>query len=719
MAKEVIIIESPTKIHTISGILPGKKIIATKGHFKDLPKDDMGVDLVTYSPDFTLSSPSAKSLVYDLKNECKGATVYIATDPDREGYAIGKMVYDEILSGAGSIMRAEFFEITPKGIADGLAKAVDFKNTNFNFYDAFLGRRIGDRMIGYIMSPKACREIGVKGHSVGRVKSVAIHIVVEREEAIIEFMKKPERERIYYKASVVIQVDGVALRASYDEDFENENDAVAFMDKLSSHSTARLLEISHKKVKDSPAPPFMTSDLLKEADTVFKFDSETTTRCNQKLFELGLITYIRVDSHRLSEDFIEATSHLISREFPLLSEKTQYKSKASQAEAHEAIRPSDHVIELIENEKSLGAAVTDIIRNEKISTDEENLLRLIYARAFSSQAVAGVDNNFGFIFSIGGFDFKATHSTIESLGYREVYKAILNIRLNGNKILNAKENDSYEIIDRESAKKKREAPKRYTEGELTKTMEKYGIGRPSTYSSYIRDIKKQEYVTVNDKRRLVPTVKAFEIITYLRKESPWVIDYGFTADMETFLDDISDGKKRYTDFCRLLHEKMGFSVPSTAPSKAQIDYAEQLAEKLGTQVPDDAKKNIAKLGKWIDSAKAKTKSMPYVPKPGTPSTDKMISFAEIIATKVGIALPDDIKIDAALLSKWITDNKELIPKSETQQGSSRLDDGKAISPPSEKMIGFANMIAIKKNLKIPAKTIESFKSLSDWINKHK
>jgi len=310
--KKVVIVESPKKAKEISHFL-GKDFIvkATVGHFKDLPENEMGVDLNTYETKFEIKSQNHKKILSEIKKLAPNAEVIIATDPDREGYAIGYFMYEELKKKAKEVKRAEFHEITKEHIKEKIKNAIPFEKTNFGLFGAFLGRRVGDRIVGYTLSPIASREIGGR-FSVGRVQSPAVRLIVEREIEIQNFKPTP-----YYVISAVLRETSDVRRETFTAVYEkgkieNKEEAEKIYSDIKDEKTATVKKVEKKQVKQSPKPPFTTSTLQQSASTVYRFPPEKTMILAQDLFESGLITYHRTDSVRMSEKAIDGIRNLIN-----------------------------------------------------------------------------------------------------------------------------------------------------------------------------------------------------------------------------------------------------------------------------------------------------------------------------------------------------------------------------------------------------------------------
>lgn len=545
----VIIIESPNKIKKMKEYTSAK-IIATVGHFKDIPNDNgLGIDLKTYQPIFKVVKGKNK-IVSELK-ACSGKKIFIATDPDREGYAIGTHVYNIVKKASNDVYRAEIREITHKGITEALQAAKRFSETNNGLYDAFLGRRVGDRLIGFLMSPLVSNSLKAV-YSVGRVQSPGLRLVVDRENEIRNF-----KANSYFKLEIKLNSQNIEFKAYHEAGKIKEQEILdSIMKKISTADKKAVVnKIESKKVVKSPKAPFTTSTLQQAANNRLGLGVEQTMELAQGLFEKGLITYHRTDSQRVSGEFINEARENIRAEYgqEYCPEKAYvYISQNSQADAHEAIRPTH-----IYNSDDLNK----IIKENKLTEMHENLLRLILTRTIASQMSQAIFDSTKVTLRYGEELFIASGSVMISPGYNKIYEDL--------EKKDEDENDNLpklaagqivDVIDFNKIMKWTKAPTRYTEATLVKELEKRGIGRPSTYASILRTIKTRKYVKL-DKKYLVPSPEGEKLIAYLKANYGWVIDYDLTQTMENYLDLVEDKKANWQDFVKKLHEHLGFIDP--------------------------------------------------------------------------------------------------------------------------------------------------------------
>ena len=608
MSKNLVIVESPAKAKTIEGYL-GKdyKVASSYGHVRDLRKDDKAIDIEHgFEPTYEISKDK-KDVIKELKKLAKDAElVYLASDDDREGEAISWHLKEALDLDEAKTKRIVFREITKNAIVNAIEnpRAIDFDLVN-----AQQARRILDRLVGFELSPILWKKIKT-GLSAGRVQSVAVRLVVERERQIDKF----DAQSSYKVTAEFLLEKGQRLNAELGQKFKTEEEANKFLNDCigADYSIANL---EKKPSKKSPAPPFTTSTLQQEASRKMGFSVAQTMTLAQKLYESGKITYMRTDSVNLSQEAIQkATSQITSLYGKEYVENRQYKTKSSSAqEAHEAIRPTDF------SEQEAGA-----------DRNGQRLYELIWKRAIASQmANAQLEKTVATIdISTVSQNFKASGEVIKFDGFLKVYiestddedsdedtKGMLPPLTVGQSLtvdyLKAKEGFS-------------RPPARFTEASLVKTLEEKGIGRPSTYAPTISTIQKRGYVvkehrdgrerkyvemilkggavsrqeqteiTGTEKNKLFPTNIAMVVNDFLVDHFPNVTDYSFTANVEKEFDEISSGKiewnKMIGDFYGDFHTKV--------ETTENIDRSEVgSSRELGVD-PKSGKKIIVRLGRF-------------------------------------------------------------------------------------------------------------------------
>ncbi|HHH52309.1 MAG TPA: type I DNA topoisomerase, partial [Bacteroidetes bacterium] len=559
MAKNLLIVESPAKAKTIEKIL-GKdfKVKSSFGHIRDLPVSELGVDIENdFKPNYIISKDKTK-VVKELKSEVKKVDdVWLATDEDREGEAISWHLSEVLGLDSKTVKRITFREITKPAVKKAIENP---RNININLVNAQQSRRILDRLVGYELSQLLWRKI--KGKlSAGRVQSVALKLIVEREREIRNFVPVST-----FKVYAIFDVENdkgkiVQLKAELNKVFNGEKQAYDFLNKIK-NSVFEISDIKVKPVKRNPAPPFTTSTLQQEASRRYGFGVKKTMMIAQRLYEKGLITYMRTDSTNISDVALGAITNFISSEYgEEYHQFRRYSSKKNAQEAHEAIRPS-----YIEK------------RNVSGDKDEQRLYELIWKRTIACQMSSAIMERTDVEISISDYDsafFLATGQVVKFDGFLKVYmeakddeeddevKGMLPPLRKGQKL-------DKNII--EAVQKYTKAPARYTEATLVKKLEALGIGRPSTYAPTISKImekdrgyvvkeriegKEREVLKLSLKgdevlkktekeiygaasNRLHPTDMGMIVIDFLEERFSTIMDYGFTAEVEKELDDIAE-----------------------------------------------------------------------------------------------------------------------------------------------------------------------------------
>lgn len=546
MAKNLVIVESPSKSRTIEKYLGGDfKVVSSKGHIRDLAttgKYGLGVDIDNdFKPNYIAVEGKTK-LINDLKKEVKNhEKIFLATDPDREGEAISWHLKDALGIKENDYERVLFHEITKDKVIDAFNHTRKIDDDLVHSQEA---RRILDRIIGFRLSKLMQSKTG--GKSAGRVQSVALKLVVDREREIEAFV--PEE---YWTITAIFD-EFEAKLFNYDHkdiEIHSEEEADNVLSNLSKHFLIDSIETKQKAKKAKP--PYITSTLQQDAVNKLNMPSKKTMSVAQKLYEgvdlenetVGLITYMRTDSVRLSDEFIASGYKYIEQEFG--KEYVGYakisKKKDNVQDAHEAIRP------------------TSILRTpEKVkkylSNDEYKLYAMIYARALASIMADAKVNATTVILDNNNYQFKATGQVLVFDGYLKVYK---DYESSEDKILPALDKYKDGGLDSNEITKEQhftQPPARYTEAKLIKEMEELGIGRPSTYAKTIDTIKEREYVILDDKK-FKPTEIGFETTDKLQEFFSDIINVEYTAKMEKDLDDISDANQDEVELLRNFYDE--------------------------------------------------------------------------------------------------------------------------------------------------------------------
>ena len=557
----LVIVESPSKAKTIGKYLgPGYTVRASMGHLRDLPKSTMGVDLEGNFDPHYIPVRGKEDLIKELKKEsAKADVVYLATDPDREGEAISWHLKELLALPDEKARRVTFNEITQKVVRESIANP---RQIDYNLVDAQQARRILDRIVGYRLSPLLWKKVR-RGLSAGRVKSVATRMVVDRENEIRAFIP-----REYWSLDVMLNRQGKpgSFTAHYygspkKQDLENEDMVNAVIADIDGKEFT-VTSVKKTEKKRSSAPPFTTSTLQQEASRKLGFTPKKTMMIAQQLYEgvdvagegtLGLITYMRTDSLRLSDEAMAAAAQFIRRRYGesyYYGKFHVYKTKGNAQDAHEAIRPTHVELD------------PEAVRSS-LSADQYKLYKLIWSRFLASQMANALFDAVSIDTECSGHMFRSTHQSMRFAGFIAVYEEGRDDEGEavGSPLPDLSEGEKASASNLTKEQHFTQPPARYTEASLVKAMEEKGVGRPSTYATTISTIEDREYVIKQDKR-LAPTPLG-EIVTGLMMERfNDIVDVDFTAHMETKLDEVEEGKQHwkellsdfYKDFSRELQE---------------------------------------------------------------------------------------------------------------------------------------------------------------------
>ncbi len=593
---DLVIVESPAKAKTIKKYLgPGYEVVASMGHVRDLPKSKFGVDVENgFEPQYT-DIKGKETLIKDLKKAAKNSEhVYLATDPDREGEAISWHLAHLLNLDLNENNRVTFNEITKTGVRNGMEHS---RKIDLDLVNAQQARRVLDRVVGYKLSPFLWRKIR-RGLSAGRVQSVAVRLIVDREEEIRAF--KPEE---YWTIDVLLNAKGVrkAFPAKFHGkkgkkiDIKSEQQANGILEEL--NGAEYVVGTVKKGVrKKSPAPPFTTSTLQQEASRKLGFQARRTMKAAQELYEgievgemgaVGLITYMRTDSLRISEEARTAATAFIQQRYgaEYLPDKPRfYKSKSNAQDAHEAIRPTmpDMSPEKVK---------------AYLSSDQFKLYRLIWERFIASQmANAELDTVSADILA-GDYVFKASGYSVRFNGFTVLYEEGKDEESESSEMLPPlSEGDSLKLKSIAGNQHFTQPPPRYTEASLIKALEENGIGRPSTYAPTITTILQRNYIE-REAKQLKPTPLGEVTTQLMREHFKNIVDVDFTAKMENDLDEVEVGKVDYVDMLRKFYGDFSHT----------LDEAEKAMEGSRMKVPHEetdmvcelcGKKMVIKIGRF-------------------------------------------------------------------------------------------------------------------------
>lgn len=588
MTKNLIIVESPTKTKTISKIL-GKnyKVMASKGHLRDLPKSQFGVDIENQFEPKYINVRGKASTINELKRESKKAdNIYLATDPDREGEAISWHLAQLLGLDPEKANRVSFHEITPQGVKEGMAHP---RTIDMDLVNSQQARRIMDRIVGYQISPILWKKVQ-GGLSAGRVQSVALKLIVEREREIQAFIPKEywsihahhREDRISFSSELVGRRQG---EKTHKISLPDEAAADALVSSLTSPFTVE--KVGKRKRNKKPYAPFTTSTLQQEANRRLGFSTSKTMMVAQQLYEgislhgkgqVGLITYMRTDSTRLADSFLQQAKEYIVHTYgeQYTTKGISYGGNRKAQDAHEGIRPAS--VNLVPQ------AIHD-----DLSKDQFRLYDLIWRRAVASQMASARFLSTTIDLTSGDYLFRVNGVEPQFDGFQAVWP------------VNTKEVQLPELTEGQSVEARRiekqqhftQPPARYTEASLVQTLEKNGIGRPSTYSAIIKSILSRGYVSI-EKKQFLPTPLGEKVNAFLEANFNEIINEGFTSMMEERLDDIAGGN---VDWRALMSEF--YAVFSEDLQKAKEDDTgyKLPVEETGETCPQCGGKLIIKHGR--------------------------------------------------------------------------------------------------------------------------
>ena len=580
----LVIVESPSKAKTIGRYLgPGYTVKASMGHLRDLPKSKMGVDLETdFTPQY-IPVRGKEALIKELKSEAaKADTVYLATDPDREGEAISWHLKELLGLSDEKAQRVTFNEITQKVVKESIAHPRDI---DYDLVDAQQARRILDRIVGYQLSPLLWKKVR-RGLSAGRVQSVATRMVVDRENEIRAFQPKEywsldvKLSRIGKPGSFVAHYYGSPKKQELESEEQTQN---VINDITGKEFTVTNVKKAEKK--RSSAPPFTTSTLQQEASRKLGFTPKKTMMIAQQLYEgvevegegtTGLITYMRTDSLRLSDEAMDAAAHFIRNRYGenyYYGKHHVFKTKSGAQDAHEAIRPSHVELDPERVRYSL-------------TPDQYKLYKLIWSRFLATQMANALFDTVSIDAECAGHVFRASHQSMRFAGFIAVYEEGRDDdgEAMGSPLPDLTAGEKASSSDIKKEQHFTQPPARYTEATLVKAMEEKGVGRPSTYAATISTIQDREYVLKQDKR-LAPTPLG-EIVTGLMLDRfNDIIDVEFTANMESRLDAVEEGHQHWKALLAEFYE--GF--------RKELEEAETALEGVRLKVPEEETDEICEV----------------------------------------------------------------------------------------------------------------------------
>jgi DNA topoisomerase-1 len=590
---DLVIVESPTKARTLARMLgAGYTVEASFGHIRDLPKSKLGIDPVTFEPEYIVPDNSEKTARLLRGEAKKAARVWLATDLDREGEAIAWHVADVIATSKSKLRRVTFHEITPEAIAESFKHPREIDQDLVNAQQA---RRVVDRLVGYTMSPLLWKKIRY-GLSAGRVQSVALRVIVDREREIQAF----KAEEYWSIEGVLANHAGETFTAELIQQkgkklhIGSEADALRHLAALSD-ALFRVASLEKRESGRNAAPPFTTSTLQQEASRKLGYSLKRTMVLAQQLYEgielgsagtAGLITYMRTDSLHVAESALRQARDVVTHEFGpqyALDKPRHYKTRSKGAqEAHEAIRPTDL------------SRTPDRVRRY-LKPDQLKLYTLIWQRTLASQMAPAR-------FESTRLDVEADGYTLRANGRKVIFDGFLRVYVEGTDepekdiapLPDVTEGEELKLLGLDPKQHFTQPPPRFTEASLVKTLEEHGIGRPSTYAPTISTLIDRRYVR-KEGRALVPEDVGFVVTDFLREHFPDIVDLGFTARMELDLDRIAAGEVEWVPVVRDFFTPFSALVEEKARSVKKSDVTEVATDKV---CPKCGRPVVVKLGRF-------------------------------------------------------------------------------------------------------------------------
>jgi DNA topoisomerase-1 len=590
----LVIVESPAKGKTIEKFL-GKeyKVLSSYGHIRDLPKGEFGINIEqNFKPKYIIPTKARKRVNLLKKEVEKARLIILATDEDREGEAIAWHLIQALqFNKIKNYQRIVFHEITENAIKEALKNP---KKINQNLVDAQQARRILDRLVGYKLSPFLWKKI-VRGLSAGRVQSVAVRLVCQREQEIQNF--KPEeywsveallkkiqnsnfksqnynsKIKINEFRALLIKKDGKTIPKLGIKTKEEAKEIIKDLEG----AEYKIKDIIKKEVKRNPLPPFTTSTLQQEAWQKFRWPAKLTMSVAQQLYEKGLTSYHRTDSLNLSDLALETAKNFITKSYGQnYYQFRKYKAKGKTQEAHEAIRPTylDKTPQLI-----------------KLEQNQLKLYDLIWRRFIACQMNSAIFDSTTINISAKNYTFRATGQTLKFDGFLKIY----NIKYKEAELPSLEINEVLELVKLIPEQHFTQPPSRYTEATLIKALEESGIGRPSTYAPILSTIQERNYVEKNEQKKFQPTEIGIIVNDILVKHFPKIVDINFTAQMENNLDKIAQGKKEWSRIIKDFYNPFEKNLKQKEIELSKTKIAEEKSDKT---CPKCKSALIIKLGKF-------------------------------------------------------------------------------------------------------------------------
>jgi len=590
----LVIVESPTKAKTISRFLGSAyKVESSYGHVRDLPKSKLGIDVDNnFEPQYIIPKKAQKNVTALRKLSEKADMVILATDEDREGEAIAWHLLEALKIDESKTRRIVFHEITKSAIENAIKNP---RTILKNLVDAQQARRVLDRLVGYKLSPFLWKKV-VRGLSAGRVQSVALRLIVDREEEIKNF--KPEE---YWTISAILKKTKEEFEANLTKieeevipklGIKNGEDAKKIAGDLEK-SEYQVISAEKNEARKNPLPPFITSTLQQTASRAYGFSSKKTMFLAQSLYEQGFITYMRTDSVNLSKDALEMAQKWVkdNLDSKYQREPRIFKSKSKLAqEAHESIRPTDAYFSPEEFGKSKS--------KKTLEKDQQKVYDLIWRRFIASQLPEAIFDSTRIEISAQtgskSYTLQSNGNIMRFDGFLKVWP----IKFEDKELPDLEKNDKLNLVEVKPLEHFTEPPPRYNEASLIKTLEKYGIGRPSTYAPTISVIQERNYVEKLDKR-FHPTEIGTLVNKVLTEHFPQIVDIDFTAQMERNLDEVANGEKAWQETIREFYEPFSKLLEQKYEEVAKLNVIEETTDEKCEKCSKPMIVKFGRFGKFL------------------------------------------------------------------------------------------------------------------------
>ena len=564
---KLVIVESPTKSKTLQTFLGPDYIVRSSfGHIRDLPVDELGVDIENnFKPKYVVPSKS-KKIISALKKEVqKAKTIILATDEDREGEAIAWHLSQAL--HLKKPQRIVFHEITKSAIEQALKNP---RQIDMNLVNAQQARRILDRIVGYKISPFLWKKVA-RGLSAGRVQSVAVRLVAVREKEIEDF--KPQE---YWTIEALLKKEEEFEASLIKKDIKTKKESDEILKDLKG-AEYRIEKIDKKETKRNPLPPFITSTLQQESWKRFRFTAKFTMRLAQQLYEKGHITYHRTDSVNLSQLSLSLAKKFIESNYGKeYYTFRKYKSKGRVQEAHEAIRP------------------THLDRRPKLDENQQQLYDLIWRRFIACQMAPAVFDSTSIDIKADKYTFRVSGQILRFDGFLKVYP----MKFEENELPELEKDELLELIKLIPSQHFTQPPARYTEASLIKALEQNGIGRPSTYAPILSTIQNRNYIEKNEQKRFQPTEIGTVVNNILVKHFPKIVGIEFTAKMEDDLDEIAEKKEKWVNICKDFYTGFNENLQKKYKEVDKKDVTEKPTNKKCPKCKSDLLIRLGRFGKF-------------------------------------------------------------------------------------------------------------------------